>query len=730
MRGAALALGVWVGSMTGCSEPSGRSQEAARAARALPAASGFPQYDPQREVTLLGKVLAGETPVSSEARTVGEWSDDGGRLLPVFTPTPAEHLWFPTGADAQLAAGMVRARLEVHGHLDMSVLVRHRVDRDPAVMSGYGVSIEGAVLRLHRWDRGVVLPMVEEITLRELHARKSLELVVVVAGAQLFASVYDGETLELIASAAAHDTTYGSGSAGLRAGAAHDPNAAFTLLTTMDATKQASAAQVLERGVRDPPHADDDVTPFGPKRYAFVAASDVPRLPSSLDTAPSAWIDDPAGEQAVFSLDTVGYERLRRTGVPILGVHGEVPWKVLDAAFRAREGRPPEPLGRGFVLDDSYKDPEIVEGLLRAYQERHPRISALVEIGRTHQHRPIWALKISDSPELGEDEPAVLMDGAHHSSELISVEYVLDAVDRILGGYEIDPRITKWVDGLEIWCVPVVNPDGVHRFMHESRFAGRKNSRDTDMDGFADLFEGVDLNRNYPFGWSDLGSSDLPTHSRYRGPAPGSEPETRAMMQLAEREHFAAVLSFHTDGTDVYSAYLVETRHDLVPDVSRGIGMEIAAAAPLQPGDRRYEVRSAPRPVAGCSHDWHTHEYGAMAYVVEGTHHNPEPDVRRLSIEGTRPIWMTLLDRVLDGPWIGGHVRDSAGKPIVAEVMLAEIQTFEAESWKSRARDGRFDRAVVAPGSYTLVVRTEGMDPIERQVEIATRRVDVDVVIE
>lgn len=90
---------------------------------------------------------------------------------------------------------------------------------------------------------------------------------------------------------------------------------------------------------------------------------------------------------------------------------------------------------------------------------------------------------------------------------------------------------------------------------------------------------------------------------------------------------------------------------------------------------------------------------------------------------------MTLFDRVLDGPWIGGHVRDSAGNPVVAEVMVAEIRTFEGESWKSRARDGRFDRAVTGPGSYTLVVRTDDGPPIERRVEVTAGRVDVDVVI-
>lgn len=406
-----------------------------------------------------------------------------------------------------------------------------------------------------------------------------------------------------------------------------------------------------------------------------------------------------------------------------------LPWRAIDAAFRERIGKPPRPRDRGFVLDDSYKDPQIVEDLLRAYHHLHPDITALVEIGRTHQQRPIWALKISDAPELSEDEPPVLLDGAHHASELLAIELVLDAVDRILTGYPDDPRVAKWVDGLEIWCVPIVNPDGVHRFMHDSGFAARKNARDNDMDGVAGARDGVDINRNYPFAWDVTASSATPTDGRYRGPSPGSEPETQAMMQLADREHFAAVLSFHTDGTDIYSAYLVDGPRDLEPDIARAIGDEIAAAAPEQPGGKHYAVRGPPRPVSGTAHDWHLHEHGAMAFVVEASHNNPGPEIRARAIAGTRPLWMALLDRVHDGPWIGGRVRDASGAPVVAEVMLREIHTFEQESWTSRARDGRFDRAVATPGSYTLVVRAEGRAPIERTVVVGMGRVDVEVAL-
>ncbi len=100
-----------------------------------------------------------------------------------------------------------------------------------------------------------------------------------------------------------------------------------------------------------------------------------------------------------------------------------------------------------------------------------------------------------------------------------------------------------------------------------------------------------------------------------------------------------------------------------------------------------------------------------------------------LAIEGTRPLWIAMLDRVLDGPWIGGHVRDANGAPVVAEVMIEEIQTFEGESWKSRARDGRFDRAVPEPGTYTLVVR-DGEDEVGRRtVAVDRARVDVEIAL-
>jgi len=76
------------------------------------------------------------------------------------------------------------------------------------------------------------------------------------------------------------------------------------------------------------------------------------------------------------------------------------------------------------------------------------------------------------------------------------------------------------VRGVNLWVIPVYNPDG---------FAAhtRKNAH------------GVDLNRNFPYHWADLDGG------YESGPRAASEPETRAMMRFLGNVRPAWVLSFH-----------------------------------------------------------------------------------------------------------------------------------------------------------------------------------------
>jgi protein MpaA len=76
------------------------------------------------------------------------------------------------------------------------------------------------------------------------------------------------------------------------------------------------------------------------------------------------------------------------------------------------------------------------------------------------------------------------------------------------------------IRGVDLWVVPVYNPDGLAR-------GTRKNAH------------GIDLNRNFPFRWADLDGS------YESGPRAASEPETRAMMRFLRKVNPRRIISFH-----------------------------------------------------------------------------------------------------------------------------------------------------------------------------------------
>lgn len=656
-------------------------------------AAAFPDFDPRRERAVVG---AGDE-AEPAARARGEWRVDE-RGLAMVRPAPGGWTyWLPTAEHARVADGMVRARFLLGRTVDATLLLRAAVqDDDPLALSGYGVSLEPGQVALYRWDDGRASELGVPTRLSALQGARRVEVVAFCVGPHVTASLYDADTLAHLATLSAHDPTYATGRVGLRAHARQGEDTFLELLAVTPASGDAPE--------RDEPVA---LAPAGRTRRVEVALSDRGRLPR--DLARAAIVDD---DRLVLVTTPAGAERVRRAGVKPLVVSGDVPWRWLDAAYRRARARGVVRTRRGFDVDASYKDAEMVEELLAAYAERFPTITRRVRLGTTHQGRGVWALKVSDHPERDEDEPAVLVNASHHGSELLPVELAFDVVQQLVEGYAHDREVRRLVDGFELWVVPLVNPDGNMRFLTVARGEGRKNGRDHDGDGVLEPGEGVDLNRNYPFRWGALGergSRSWPLHSRYRGPAPGSEPETQAMMRLAERERFVASISFHTAATLILAPYTIDGVRSPEPDVAWGVAEELAAALPKQPGGKRYRVQRNIYPVDGTDQDWLFHEHGTLALLIEGPHHNPRgARLRRRSVVATRPALPALLRRFTDGPSLSGHVTAGDGRPLEAEVRVLEVETKEGERWTSRPLDGRFDRFLPGPGSYRVQARAPG----------------------
>jgi murein tripeptide amidase MpaA len=392
---------------------------------------------------------------------------------------------------------------------------------------------------------------------------------------------------------------------------------------------------------------------------------------------------------------------------------------------------------------------EWVEASLRDYHTRYPQLTRLYRIGTSNEGRPLWALAIGKHQKRRDSRPAVLLNGAHHGLEFMSIDMVMDAIDVLLlrsgappgkdvtlrRDPELDRSVRRFLEELIVWCVPVVNPDGAWASLHGMPRTGRKNGRDTDGNGRIDLTDGVDLNRNYPFKWGflgEVGSSSKPRSYYYRGEAPGSEPETRAMMRLGESEHFAASISYHTGSVAVLAPYTIDNVKDPTQNEAWTVGEYVVAGLPPHPQGKPFSLRRKLYSVDGTDQDYYRATYGTVALLVEGARRDAKDEAERQAVvRAVRPSWLRLFQRFVDGPAISGRIRDAAGHPVAAEVSVLEIKPQEGETWQSRCRDGRFDRFLPAPGRYTVrVTRPGSTEPLlEQTVDVTAGRVNLDLTL-
>lgn len=179
---------------------------------------------------------------------------------------------------------------------------------------------------------------------------------------------------------------------------------------------------------------------------------------------------------------------------------------------------------------------------------RFPTLTKLDSIGRSSEGHDIWHLRLSKDVSTdtaqADARPGVIFMGGHHAREHLSIEIPLLFARHLLEAYvKGDPEITKLIDSRDIHIIPMVNPDGAEYDIADGRYKSWRKNRSQNGDGT----RGVDLNRNYGYGWGTGGSSQDPSSEVYMGPAPFSEPEARAIRDFVEKQTNATtLLSFHT----------------------------------------------------------------------------------------------------------------------------------------------------------------------------------------
>ena len=177
-------------------------------------------------------------------------------------------------------------------------------------------------------------------------------------------------------------------------------------------------------------------------------------------------------------------------------------------------------------------------------------VKAPISTYLTFNNRPIYHVKISDNPNANESgEPNILYSAIHHAREPMSMSETIFYMWYLLENYGSDEEVTYLVDHTQMFFVPCINPDGyIYNETTNPNGGGmwRKNRRNNGGGVY-----GVDLNRNYSYGWGTTGTSNNPSNDTYCGTAAFSEPETQAMRWLVQNYDFEMAFNAHTYGEDI-----------------------------------------------------------------------------------------------------------------------------------------------------------------------------------
>jgi len=109
---------------------------------------------------------------------------------------------------------------------------------------------------------------------------------------------------------------------------------------------------------------------------------------------------------------------------------------------------------------ESVRYPEVTS-LLQSLHREHQSTTTLSQVGSTLEGRTIWTLQLGRGPR------RVLVWSRQHGDEKISTAALLNSLAYLLSENGYGPA-REILDGATLLVVPMVNPDGVHRFIRRN----------------------------------------------------------------------------------------------------------------------------------------------------------------------------------------------------------------------------------------------------------------------
>ncbi|MFB4167169.1 M14 family zinc carboxypeptidase [Virgibacillus sp. JSM 102003] len=265
---------------------------------------------------------------------------------------------------------------------------------------------------------------------------------------------------------------------------------------------------------------------------------------------------------------------------------------------------------------------------LRVLANMYPDLTQLKSIGKSLDGRNIYALK------LGNGNNEVFYNGSHHAREHMTTNVLMEMIDEYAysytkGDYYSGYNVRNILNNTSIWFVPMVNPDGVT--LNQEGISGLNNDYYANLvyrlNGYSDDFSswkanarGVDLNRQYPADWPNIKwSAGYPGYKNYKGEAPLTEPEVKAIYDFTNDHDFKTTVAYHSSGEILYWYF---------NQVGSAYDRDRAIASRIKNITGYNLVTPQPNPSGGGYTDWFVQDKGLPGITIEispYTYQNPVP---------------------------------------------------------------------------------------------------------
>lgn len=291
---------------------------------------------------------------------------------------------------------------------------------------------------------------------------------------------------------------------------------------------------------------------------------------------------------------------------------------------------------------------QVLEGDILDLKKKYNFLD-LFHVGNSVENRKIYILKFGKGPR------KILICGGTHACEWITVPVLMKWVNEICQLYVSKGRIyNKSIEELfersTIHVLPMLNPDGI-----ELQIKGvapsspnyetlvKWNNDTLNFSKWKSNIRGVDLNRNFNAKWEEAKKIENkegikgPWFELYGGEYPESEPETQAITNYTRQEEFDLVLSYHTQGREIYWSYDGTS----VPG-AKGLAEEFSRASGY--------ILGVPDENAayGGYKDWFIEEFKRPGYTIEcGVGENP------LQVTQFNQIYKDNFELLLIAAWGG-----------------------------------------------------------------------------